>query len=430
MNAICLKYHIFLLTFLLDFSDMKKIILIAFSCFTTLFVAAQNCGNTSTAYPPVNDLGTGYWNGAQGGLYPNGANVIPAAHMNAGLTIANNIQPLDTAGNTDASSGWVVWVALGMSNTTQESQVFIPMADTFYLKNPKLKLVDCAQGGQAIVQMLDTTGPFWPTVNTRLAAAGKTAQQVQVVWFKQAEMGPSDTSFTSYPDALKNKFKQAVQLCKTKFPNLKICYLSSRIYAGYATTALNPEPFAYYSGWSVKRLIEDQINGDTALAFTGPFPRSAWLAWGPYLWADGLIPRSDGLTWVCPTDFNPDGTHPAMPGRQKVANLLFNFFSTDTTSVPWFLNNTSVGQNELAKEATSTVLYPNPANDELRIENSEQEIEYVEISNALGLCFINLKPYVNNRKILVMDISALRNGVYFVKLKAENKISVLKLIKQ
>jgi hypothetical protein len=352
---------------------MKTITLLSLCLLIVSFSAAQNCSNTFVGYPPINDLGTGYWQGAQGGLYPNGSNYIPASHMNAGLSIANNIQPLDTNGNVDAANGSVVWVSLGMSNTTQETQIFIPMTDTFSLKNPKLKLVDCAQGGQAIIQMLDTTGPFWPTVENRLAAAGKTREQVQVAWFKEAEMSPSDTSFATYPDALKNKFNQAMQLCKTKFPNLKLCYLSSRIYAGYATTMLNPEPYAYYSGWSVKRLIEDQINGDTSLTFAGPSARAAWLAWGPYLWADGLTPRSDGLTWVCPTDFNSDGTHPAMPGRQKVANMLFNFFSADSTSIPWFLNNPLAGVNEITGNEEEIILYPNPAtkNFEFRISNFE-----------------------------------------------------------
>jgi hypothetical protein len=127
-----------------------------------------------------------------------------------------------------------------------------------------------------------------------------------------------------------------MQLLKSKFPNLKLVYLTSRIYAGYANSNLNPEPFAWFTGWTVKRLIEDQLNGDAALNYAGSSPSAAWLAWGPYLWAQGATPRSDGLTWI-PSDFQSDGTHPSNAGRQKVAQKLLEFFSTDATTRPWFL---------------------------------------------------------------------------------------------
>lgn len=64
--------------------------------------------------------------------------------------------------------------------------------------------------------------------------------------------------------------------------------------------------------------------------------KAPWLAWGPYMWADGTTPRSDGLTWVC-SDFQSDGTHPASSARQKVAQMLLNFFKSDSTTT-WFLN--------------------------------------------------------------------------------------------
>jgi hypothetical protein len=89
----------------------------------------------------------------------------------------------------------------------------------------------------------------------------------------------------------------------------------------------------------VKWLIESQIGGAPDLNFDpdrGPV-RAPWLAWGPYLWADGVKPRGDGLTYA-KSDFGPDGTHPSPTvGRDKVARLLLNLFKTDPTARLWFL---------------------------------------------------------------------------------------------
>lgn len=69
-----------------------------------------------------------------------------------------------------------------------------------------------------------------------------------------------------------------------------------------------------------------------------------WLAWGPYLWADGTAARSDGFTWLC-SDLESDYTHPsATGGVVKVARQLLAFFKTDPTATPWFLRKTLTGQ--------------------------------------------------------------------------------------
>ena len=75
------------------------------------------------------------------------------------------------------------------------------------------------------------------------------------------------------------------------------------------------------------------IAGDLNSATVAP-----WIAWGPYFWADGLNPRSDGLTWTR-ADFEQDGTHPSQAGEEKEAGLMLAFFKEEETAKRWFLTN-------------------------------------------------------------------------------------------
>jgi hypothetical protein len=162
-----------------------------------------------------------------------------------------------------------------------------------------------------------------------------------VVWLKEADANPLSI-WPAYAEKLRDEMGAVLQILKTRYPNTRSTYFSSRTYGGYASTALNPEPYAYESGFSVKWLIEEQLAGDPRYNFDPAMGgvNAPWIAWGPYLWADGLTPRGDGFTWEC-ADFDPnDGTHPSNSGRAKVANLLLDFFRSDPTTVPWFLTCT------------------------------------------------------------------------------------------
>jgi hypothetical protein len=54
------------------------------------------------------------------------------------------------------------------------------------------------------------------------------------------------------------------------------------------------------------------------------------------MWADGLTPRSDGLTWDCVDFQSTDGTHPSTSGRDKVAAMLQAFFRSDSVAGRWY----------------------------------------------------------------------------------------------
>jgi Spy/CpxP family protein refolding chaperone len=293
---------------------------------------------------PLTELGTGKYKDFVGGLYPDGKNERPPAHEKAGLARAKKVQPLGRDGKL-AADGKIVLLSIGMSNTTQEFSAFMRLARADDDKNPQVVLVDGAQGGMTAQAIQDPeSGPgkrFWTTVDRRLEDAGVTRAQVQAVWIKEADAGPSE-GFPRYARKLEGELARIVQLLPGRFPNVQLCYLSSRTYAGYARTRLNPEPYAYESGFSVKWLIERQIAGEAELnhdASKGKV-RAPWLSWGPYLWANGTTRRADGFSYE-ESDFGSDGTHPSESGRRKVAELLLRFFKSDSTTRPWFVKGSS-----------------------------------------------------------------------------------------
>jgi len=302
-------------------------------CLATVLYAA-NCERPSTGFFPLDDpFFDRPYRGMEGGLYPGGASVPPSAHFAAGLRLAAEVRPRNSAGAADDAAGRIVLVSIGMSNTTQEFSTFKPLADRDPEKNPQLLIVDGAQGGWSADRLVAGGQEYWNTLDQRLRAAGASAQQVQAAWMKQADAGPT----LSFPEDARKLQAELAMLARTlreRFPNLRLLYLSSRTYAGYASTNLNPEPYAYQSGFAVKWLIEAQISGDADLSYQAG--RVPWMAWGPYMWVDGTQPRDDGLTWEC-ADFQEDGTHPSPSGRQKVAVMLLQFFKGDPTARPWFV---------------------------------------------------------------------------------------------
>jgi hypothetical protein len=290
---------------------------------------------------PLTELGTQEYQGYKGGLYPDGKNERPAAHEAMGLALAKQVQPLDADGKPSAD-GKIVLLSVGMSNTSQASTAFQKLIQDEKDVNPHVRFVNGAQGGMTAAAIQDPDDKnrgtrYWEEVDNRLKKAGVTRAQVQVIWIKQADAGPS-SGFPAYAQTLQKELVKIVQLLPARFPNVKLVYLSSRTYGGWATTPLNPEPYAFESGFSVKWLIEQQLKGEKDLNYDpkAGVVKAPWLSWGPYLWANGTVKRADGFSYE-PSDYGSDGTHPSAAGQEKVCKLLLQFFKTDSTTKPWFV---------------------------------------------------------------------------------------------
>ena len=288
---------------------------LAFSIVLTVLVAAPvgraaafggNCASASIGEVPLSDSSS---------LYAAG-NAMPAAHAAA----APAVTPI---------GGVTGVVSLGMSNGRQEWTAFMNRVAARSDLGPAVRFANAAQGGQTMASWANPSNGAWDDAVREINAAGIRTDQVQVVWMKMGSQledlgsGSLDERIALERGWLNDVLDNAV----AEFPNLRQVYLSSRIYAGYGTSPNHSETqTGYDNGYSVQAVVADAIAGVTPV----------WAAWGPYLWADGLTPRADGLTWDC-VDFENDGIHPSGSGEDKVADLLMSFFSSEPVTCAWLL---------------------------------------------------------------------------------------------
>jgi lysophospholipase L1-like esterase len=269
---------------------------------------------------PLTEL-TGKYQDQDGGLYGGGKNEPSTELATRAKQALAQVRPLNAEGKP-ATDGKIVMVSLGMSNTTMEFSAFKRLADADSRKASNLVIVDCAQGGKTAAAWATNDQP-WEVAMTRLKDSGVSPAQVQVMWLKQANARPS-TGYPAATNQLRDDIRTDIKRAREKYPNLRMIFLSSRIYAGYAMSPLNPEPYAYEGAFAVRAVIKEQ-------PADGPV-----LLWGPYLWTNGEKGRAlDDLKWLR-EDCGPDGTHPSQKGQEKVAHQLLDFFTKNPYAKPWF----------------------------------------------------------------------------------------------
>lgn len=330
-------------------------------------LAAQNCDNDSVDLVPLIDATSSefYLERFPMGLYPEDQLSPPEGHWREGIARAGLIEPLDAQGNPDPD-GAVVVLSNGMSNTERfwcsvqnvqpcEPESFRVKAEALPTLSAAIELVNGAIGGKLAESWVDPENPqTWGVVLNRLTDRGLTPAQVQVIWllhFTNERAGLAhflaDPEVEPNAHILLRHLGDIVRVAKSKFPNLQIALVSSRIYGGYGTE-VSHEPYTYETGFSAKWLIQAQINqmnggGEDPIAGDLDYSNDTapWIAWGPYPWADGLSGRAhDELIYEC-DDFLFDGVHPAFgPGGavDKVSGLLVEHFTASEFTRPWFLS--------------------------------------------------------------------------------------------
>ena len=339
--------------FTLQVADSSVPRLLATAALTVpVAMSSSACNNTlweqtGTGVPEVDlpDLGTGSYLGSEGGLYPGGSNVRPPDHEADGLALANSIVPLDGNGNYDPNGKYVL-LSIGVSISRTLFTQFQLTEQVDPSLNSNLVIVNGAIDGTDSPNYANFNDGSWQTIlNFYLPYQNVTANQVVAVWLNDPHSQPKGT----YPQDMAQQESDvisALQNMQIYFPNLKLAYIESMHYGGYATNnpEILPEPYAYETGFAMQTVIADQINGAANLNYNpnnGPVV-APWLSWGTYDWANGMLAdgnalaASAGLEWSC-SDLGPDGVHASTVGKYKDSALLTTFMKSDETVEPWYL---------------------------------------------------------------------------------------------
>ena len=421
---------------------MRIITLITLCCLITSGLKAQiQCDNDSVGLVPLVDLKAGFYLGEyQGGLYPSGKNFPPAGHIKKGLKIAKTIKPLDTLGNVNYETGKIVLAGFGGSTTGEPWNHLIEITNFDATVNPCLKLLNATNSGEGMESMNVDHPDYWDYIeNTRIRPKGLTPAQVQIAWLFNGSRADTIFDMPAYRDSIERKVQLALAAMLIEYPNLKLVYVGSPYYAGYADptyemyTSIH-EPGSYRCGFGFKAAVEKQIMGDPMYKYTAPGKVVPFILWGPYLWTDGNQPRTyDSLFWDCEDDFRVDGGgfHLNGEGKDKLALIIDNFFKTDTLAEIWYNDGpkwASCGDGRLADGSiiSPTIidndeyqLYPTINNGIFTLElPSSNSLIQITITDNLGR--IIYTKNVMETEIQNMQLTNIPSGLYFCNIYYDN----------
>ncbi len=436
--------------YLIKIQHMQIRITLLLLCISVGLTNAQiQCENDSTGNIPLVDLKTGYYLGLyQGGLYPNGKNVIPNAHLKKGMKIVKGIKPLDTLGNVNYETGKIIFAGFGGSTTGEPFNHLITIFGADPDVNPCLKLLNATNSGEGMESMNVDHPEYWDYIEeNRLNAKGYTREQVQIAWLFNGSRADTIFDMPAYRDSIEKKVQLALAAMLIEYPNLKHVYVGSPYYAGYADPTYEMyssihEPGSYRCGFGFKAAVEKQISGDPLYKYTAPGKVVPFVSWGPYLWTDGITPREyDSLYWDCEVDFRADGGGFNLNGfgKDKLAYILHDFFKADTLSEIWYndgpkwvscgdgrfadgsiYENITINENKIS-------LYPTVNNGIFSIELPESNLNYtITIYNNIGGKIYS--DVISNTDITNINLNTIPNGLYFCNIFDGNKNSVFEFI--
>ncbi len=116
-------------------------------------------------------------------------------------------------------------------------------------------------------------------------------------------------------------------------------------------------------------------------------------------------------------------------GTQIAASalVLLDYEALYLTNVVTSTIDSSTAAKETKASGNSIILYPNPSNNEIIVKFDHSNTAAITINDVTGKVVLSIDNYENNQRI---NIAALANGLYFVKVKIDGETSALKFLKQ
>ncbi len=428
----------------LKYQSLKRISVIAFILFNFTVSAQINCENDTTLLKPLVDLQSDFYLGYQGGLYPGGFNEMPASHADSGIAIAQSLLPINFDGEEDTLYGKTVMLGLGSISAGKSFNKFISQYNDAGYFDSCVHIVNACLDDFGLEQMIDADADdtYWKDINDFLQDVDLKKKQVRVVWVMTTSFEDSITTMPAYIDSLTTKYIDLIRELKEQFINLKLIYFSGLQYGGYVDLTAEhsnafSEPAPYYNDFAIKAAITAQLNGDTLLNYSGVDAPAAWVAWGPNFWADGRNLRDyDELRWLCPGDYDVsnNGIVLSGTGTQKIADRLFDFFTTDATATPWIFGlpydcftEVDIEDSVIVEIPHDEVVYitQNPVKGVIKfiIDLETNEKASVFVFNALGQQVVEgTLSKIEPDKIFDIKLTDHPSGVYFLSVFVEGKV--------
>jgi len=122
-------------------------------------------------------------------------------------------------------------------------------------------------------------------------------------------------------------------------------------------------------------------------------------------------------------------------GLSNPADIYYNTLD-DTLAIPNAGNNTvtfvgfgvSTGLNESTLENKYSI-YPNPAGNQIRIQNPELKIKEISVYDVRGQRVYD-SDFSKSDFVITLDIAELKSGIYFVRIKDVKEERILKIVKE